>query len=205
MAPRFLVLDGVDGCGKSTQAELLAARLERETGARVHHLREPGSTPLGEELRGLLLSREQEMGPEVETLLFAAARRQMLDGLVAPALAAGESVVCERFHPSTFAYQAAGGGLDEERVLDLLEAWASHPRPDLELVLDLDPEAAAQRRGAGSDRIEDRSARFQARVAAGYRRYAERMAGSRPVAVVDATGAVEEVAQRVWGEVARVL
>src|SRR5262245_34284111 len=111
----FVVIDGVDGCGKSTQAERLVRALATLPGADPEraplHLREPGSTKLGETLRGLLLGRGREMSPAVETLLFAAARRQMLDELVRPALAAGRLVVCERFHPSTFAYQAVAGGL----------------------------------------------------------------------------------------------
>ena len=140
----FLVVDGVDGCGKTTQARRLAAALEVPPHL---HLREPGSTVLGERLRSLLLSRELEIEPAVETLLFAAARRQMLDELVAPALARGETVVCERFHPSTYAYQSVAGDLDEDRVLELLHGWAGEPRPDLILLLDVDVDAAAERRG----------------------------------------------------------
>ncbi|MCL4158697.1 UNVERIFIED_CONTAM: hypothetical protein GTU68_000529, partial [Idotea baltica] len=99
----FLVVDGVDGCGKTTQAGLLAEHLGVDPGL---HLREPGSTELGEALRALLLDHQYLIEPAVETLMFAAARRQMLDELVEPALAAGKTVVCERFHPSTFSYQA---------------------------------------------------------------------------------------------------
>ena len=102
---RFIVLDGIDGCGKTTQAERLANELSKAS--EVLHLREPGSTALGESLRALLLGREMSLTPEVETLLFTAARRQMLEERVAPALASGAHVVCERFHPSTVAYQGA--------------------------------------------------------------------------------------------------
>jgi dTMP kinase len=137
------------------------------------HLREPGSTALGEKLRTLLLSRGPHITPRVETLLFAAARAQMLAELVEPALAAGRHVVCERFHPSTFAYQAVAGGLPEREVLDLLELWAGTPKPDLVIVLALPPEVAARRRGRSTDRIEDKGLEFQRRVAQGYARYAE--------------------------------
>ena len=115
----FIVLDGVDGCGKSTQARRLVERLGRVADCEVPlHLREPGSTPLGERVRALLLETDLEIGPAAEALLFAACRRQTLDALVAPALARGRHVVCERFHASTFAYQmyanrtavAAGSG-----------------------------------------------------------------------------------------------
>ena len=102
----FIVLDGVDGCGKSTQARRLVERLARAAGAGpALHIREPGSTPLGERVRGLLLETDLVIGPAAEALLFAACRRQTLDALVAPALAEGRHVVCERFHASTFAYQ----------------------------------------------------------------------------------------------------
>lgn len=200
--PLFVVLDGIDGCGKSTQAARLAATLTRESGTRVHHLREPGSTRLGEALRELLLGRAHAPEPAVETLLFAAARAQMLAEIVAPALAAGEHVVCERFHPSTFAYQATAGGLPEQDVLALLERWAGTPRPTHVVLLELSPDVAAARRGRASDRIEDRGLEFQRAVARGYARYAELVPG---VARVDASRAPDEVAQAVWKEVARAL
>lgn len=194
----FVVIDGVDGCGKTTQAKLLAEALG--VGPDLH-LREPGSTTLGESLRALLLSQDHVIEPAVETLLFAAARRQMLDEIVAPALAAGRSVVCERFNPSTFAYQSVAGDLDPERVLALLNTWASEPRPDLILLLDLDVDVAAGRRGAARDRIEAKGLEFQRRVAEGYRRYAE----LDPAAVLlDAQGSEAEVHAAIMAEVAGV-
>lgn len=197
---RFVVLDGIDGCGKSTQAERLAAHLGRETGRPVRHLREPGSTRLGEGLRALLLGREFAPTARVEALLFAAARAQMLFELVEPALAAGEHVVCERFHPSTFAYQATAGGLPEGDVLALLQRWAGSPAPDLVVWLDLAPELAAVRRGRAQDRIEDRGLEFQRAVGSGYARYAELVPG---VARIDASRSADEVAEAVWREVTR--
>jgi dTMP kinase len=158
------------------------------------HLREPGSTRAGEALRAILLARDMVLGPASETLLFAAARRQMLDELVAPALEAGRDVVCERFHASTFAYQAVGGALPPDQVLSLLEQWAGHPAPDLELILELDVARAAERRGAATDRIEDKGLTFQQRVAEGYRRYAARIERAR---LVDGSGSPQDVAQRI--------
>jgi len=193
--PLFVVLEGVDGCGKSTQAARLVQRLERESGRRVLHVREPGSTALGESIRALLLSREHDLDSGVELLLFAAARRQMLRERAGPALARGEHVVCERFHGSTFAYQSAAGGLDEREVLAVLERWAGEPKPTHTLLIETAPEEAAQRRGRPSDRIEDKGLEFQRRVAAGFRRYAELVSGVRRV---DGVGGAEDVEARVW-------
>ncbi|MEO6708590.1 MAG: dTMP kinase [Planctomycetota bacterium] len=192
--PVFVVLDGIDGCGKTTQARLLAKALSTRRGREAVHLREPGSTPLGERIRELLLSRELEIAAASETLLFAAARRALLDQRVAPALASGSDVVCERFHASTFAYQSVAGNLDEARVLDLLHTWAGKPAPDLTVILDLEPKTALARRKSPGDRIEDRGLGFQEAVALGYRRYAK----LDPLARLVAADAVEElVAQRV--------
>jgi dTMP kinase len=191
---RFLILDGVDGCGKTTQAGLLATRLG------ALHLREPGSTSVGEKLRELLLDPEVSMGAGCETLLFAAARRQMLEEIVEPALATGKDVVCERYHSSTFAYQAVAGDLGEQEVLGLLRHWAGAPTPECVVILELDVDQAAARRAerGAEDRIEARGLEYQRRVAQGYRRYAEL---NDHVALVCATGTPEEVSLRVWSAV----
>lgn len=195
---RFIVLDGVDGCGKSTQAKRLVHSLRTKGEVEVQHLREPGSTTLGEGLRELLLSRDQDMGPEVESLLFCAARRQMLDLLVRPALEKGQWVVCERFHPSTLAYQGGAGGVPTEVLAQLLESWAGDPEPDLVLILDLDPAAAKQRRGESADRIEDKGQGFQEEVARAMRRYA----ATHPAAeLVQGEGSADEVAERIRAHV----
>lgn len=221
----FIVLDGVDGCGKSTQAEMLCASLA-ERAARAGreapvHLREPGSTRAGERIREILLDPEAELGARAETLLFAAARRQMLDERVRPALDAGRDVVCERLHASTFAYQAVAGELGEEAVLSVLATWAGDPRPDVVLLLDLpvgEAFARVERRaaadGRATDRIEAKGRAFQEAVARGFRRFAELSSpnatppfgplGSR-VALIDATGTSDEVAARVQAEVQRAL
>lgn len=199
---RFLVLDGVDGCGKTTQARLLCERLEAAGEPAPLHLREPGGTPLGERLRELLLSREHTIHASTEALLFCASRSHMLRAEVAPALSAGRHVVCERFNPSTFAYQCAAGQLDEERVLQLLTTWSDDPTPDRVFLLQLDADDAHGRRGAASDRIEDKGLEFQRAVARGYERYAELVPS---VTRIDAARAPEDVAESVWLEVRRVL
>jgi len=196
---RFYVLDGVDGCGKSTQAARLVTALG--AGARLPplHLREPGSTAAGERIRALLLDPEPALAPAAQVLLFAAARAQMLAELVAPALAAGRHVVCERFHASTVAYQGAALGVGEERVLALLVEWAGEPAPDLTLILDLDPDEARARRGT-RDRFEAERPDFHRRVAEAYRRFSAR---SERAVLVDARGSMDELAARIWKEVQR--
>jgi len=200
--PPFVVLDGVDGCGKSTQAARLVEAL-RGRGLEVEHLREPGGTPEGEALRALILGRDSELSAGVEALLFCAARRQLLERRVAPALERGAAVVCERFHPSTFAYQAAAGGLPEGPLLDLLHSWAGTPAPDRVLLLDLPVPEAASRRGAATDRIEDRGLEFQEAVRTGLERYAE--LAPELTRRVNAGGTEDEVAARVWTAVEELL
>jgi dTMP kinase len=199
--PRFLVVDGIDGCGKSTQAKRLCRALESEGRAPLH-LREPGSTRAGERIRAVLLEPGVELSPAVELLLFVAARRAMLDELVRPALARGRDVVCERFHAATFAYQGTAGGLNEEAVLELLLRWANEPAPELVLVLELPPEEAARRLAARPepDRFEARGLEFQRRVARGFERFVERVPNAR---AIDARGSEDEVAARILAEVRR--
>ncbi|MEZ6019569.1 MAG: dTMP kinase [Planctomycetota bacterium] len=196
--PAFLVLDGVDGCGKSTQATRLAEHLRQATGREVEHLREPGTTPVGESLRRLLLDPEVELVPEAEMLLFLAARRTLLHERVAPALAAGRWVVCERFHASTFAYQGVAGGIGGERTLAACLEWAGGPLPAVELILDLPLPLALERRGMVGDRIENQGSEYHLRVAQGYREYLERAPRAR---AIDANGDADTVARRVWQEV----
>lgn len=209
--PVFAVLDGMDGCGKTTQAMRLVEGLAklRGRGARDQphpsplHLREPGSTVAGERIRALVLDPEVQLGSGSLALLFAAARRETLEQLVAPALAAGRDVVIERFHASTFAYQG-GAGISDDELLALLHGWAGAPRPTVEIVLEIDPEdsfaRAMARDGGGSDRFESRGLDFQRRVAAGMHRYVERA----PLAVgIDGRGTEDEVAARVLEAVVR--
>jgi dTMP kinase len=196
---RFYVLDGVDGCGKSTQAARLVAALGKGAKSAPLHLREPGSTAAGERIRALLLDPEPALTPAAQVLLFAAARAQMLVELVAPALVAGRDVVCERFHASTVAYQGAALGVGEGRVLALLSEWAGEPAPDLTLILDLDAGEARERRGS-RDRFEAERHDFHRRVAESYRRFAAR---AERTVLVDARGTIDEVASRVWEEVRR--
>ncbi|NBC36241.1 dTMP kinase [Novosphingobium sp. FSY-8] len=167
---RFIVLEGGEGVGKSTQARLLADAL-RATGREVVLTREPGGTSGAEAIRGLLLNTEGEgWGMRAEALLFAAARADHVDRLIRPALARGAWVVCDRFLDSSRAYQGGGGGIDDAELLDLHRIGSQGLLPDLTLLVAVPPAVTAQRlalRDAdGADRIGGRGADFHARVAA---------------------------------------
>jgi dTMP kinase len=164
---RFITFEGIDGAGKSTHIEALAQRL-RERGAEVLCTREPGGTELAEQLRELILHRPMDV--LTETLLVFAARRDHVQRVIAPALARGASVVCDRFTDATFAYQGGGRGFDID-VLSRLEGWVQGElQPDLTLWLDLPAETAALRRAQvrAADRFEAEDIAFFERVRAGY-------------------------------------
>jgi dTMP kinase len=147
----FVTLEGGDGSGKSTQAALLAEHLEA-AGREVVATREPGGTPLGEKIRGLLLDGE-DPAPWAEAALFAAARAELAERVIRPALAKGADVVCDRFLDSSLAYQGVARGLGIDRVLELNVAVADLT-PDRTFVLLLDAEVAAARASTSPDRME---------------------------------------------------
>ena len=166
-AGRFISLEGLDGAGKSTHIEFIARHL-RQRGVDLLLTREPGGTPLGEELRGLLLSRA--MAADTELLLMYAARVEHVQGLIQPALQAGRWVLSDRFHDASHAYQCGGRGIAAER-LAALEAWALRGfAPDLTLLLDVPAELAAERRAQAraADRFEAEDVEFFRRVRAAY-------------------------------------
>lgn len=172
MSGRFISFEGIDGAGKSSHIAALHDWL-RVRGHEVLSTREPGGSPLAEQLRELVLHRP--MDTLSETLLIFAARRDHLQTCIEPALVRGFMVLCDRFTDATFAYQGAGRGFDAQ-VLQQLEAWVQQGRqPDLTLWFDLSPQLAAERRGAARapDRFEAQDAAFFARVREGY---AQRMA-----------------------------
>jgi len=189
MRGKFLTLEGVDGAGKSTHLDWIAGRL-RAAGKEVVVTREPGGTPLGEELRKLLLV--QPMHLETEALLMFAARREHLDKVILPALASGSWVLSDRFTDASFAYQGGGRGLDLERI-EILEDWVQQGlQPDLTLVFDLSVEEAKRRRSAASerpDRFEQEDLDFFARVRAVYLARAERY--PERIGLIDASQTVE--------------
>lgn len=193
----FLALEGGDGGGKSTQARLLAQRLEA-AGADVVLTREPGGTALGERIRELLLDPAHgEMDARAEALLYAAARAAHARQTIRPALALGAVVICDRYLDSSAAYQGAGRGLGEQTITDL-SRWATRELlPDLTLFLqvpDDDARARLAARGAAPDRLEAEPDAFRSRTAAAFRALAAR-GGSRQA--VDGRGEVAEVAARI--------
>jgi dTMP kinase len=193
----FITIEGIDGSGKSTQAERLCALLEKtRKPCGVLRTFEPGGWRGGALLRELLLG-DISIGARTELLLFLADRSGHLDAEILPALKQGRQVVCERYTDSTLAYQAWGRGLPVRDLEGLLK-WCHFPTPDLTLLLDIDVETAMSRlknRGA-SDRIESDGKRFMTRVAEGYRELARWYCDR--VVVVDAACDVEEVTEQVW-------
>lgn len=191
MRGKFITLEGVDGAGKSTHLDWIAERI-RSSGRTVAVTREPGGTPLGEALRELLLV--QPMNLETETLLMFAARREHLDRVILPALAAGTWVLSDRFTDATFAYQGGGRGLDLAKI-ERLETWV-HPdlQPDLTLFFDLSVDEAKRRRLAASaapDRFEREDLDFFTRVRAVYLARAARY--PQRIRLIDANRSVADI------------
>ena len=191
----LIAFEGIDGCGKTTQAEQLARRI----GALLTF--EPGATGLGSALRSLLLDQDQPLVDErTEALLMAADRAQHVAEVIRPALDEGRWVVTDRFSASTLAYQGYGRGMDRAELSVLIE-WATRGlRPDLTILVNVPvAEASSRRRGAAPDRFEAQGDVFQQRVAEGYRQLAEE--SGAPWLVVDGTGSIDEVADAVWSGV----
>lgn len=202
----FITFEGTEGSGKSTQISLLAERL-RTRGHHVRTLREPGGTPIGEEIRHTLKhsKNNEAMTAEAELLLMNASRAQLVREVIRPALAAGEIVLSDRFFDSTTAYQGYGRQLDLKMVRTIIDAAIGTTRPDLTLLLRVPHELAEERRRVRQptlpleiqrDRIEEAGRGFFERTAKGY----EAIAAGEPerVRIVDAIGTVPEISARIW-------
>ena len=190
----FISFEGLDGCGKTTQAAMLADALEAE-GQRIVRVREPGGTPAGERIRSLLLDPGETIAPVAEALLYAAARAQLVDDVIRQALRDGAHVVADRFIDSSLAYQGVARGLGVEPVLEVNRFATGGLFPDRTVLLWLDGGEAARRRDAEPDRIEAEGDGFQERVARGFEDLAARFPDR--IVEVDAGGSPDEVLARV--------
>jgi dTMP kinase len=190
----FITFEGLDGSGKTTQAELLAESLRGE-GREVVATREPGGTPLGEEVRRLLLDG-LEMSPWAEASLFAAARAELVHRVIAPALDSGQDVVCDRYIDSSLAYQGIARDLGVERVLDLNLHATRGLLPDRTFLVLVNPDVALQR-GSPSDRIEREGPEFHRAVDGAYRQLATMF--PERITVVDGDQPAGAIAEEIRG------
>jgi dTMP kinase len=204
MTGLFITFEGTEGSGKSTQVALLARRL-RDLGHAVRELREPGGTPIGEEIRHTLKhsAANHAMTPEAELLLMNASRAQLVREVIRPALAAGEIVISDRFYDSTTAYQGHGRQLDLTAVREVIDLAVGATRPDLTLLFLVSQAISEERRLKRQatlpfmrDRFEEADRSFFHRVEEGY--HAIAAAEPQRVRTLDASGAVEALTQQVW-------
>ncbi len=196
MRGKFITVEGIDGAGKSTHMDWLAQRISA-AGHVVRVTREPGGTPLGEKLRSLLLS--EPMHAETEALLMFAARREHLAQVIAPALAGGTWIVCDRFTDASYAYQGGGRGLAASRLAQL-ESWVQGDlQPDLTLLFDLVPEEAKRRlaHARALDKFEQEQGLFFERVRAAYLERARQF--PQRIHVIDASRSVESIRETLAG------
>jgi dTMP kinase len=197
----FLSIDGGDGSGKSTQLELLCEWLRRE-GHDVLACRDPGSTALGEAVRNILLDRHDlHIDRRSEMLLYMAARAQMVEEVIRPALAASKTVVSDRYLLANVVYQGYGGGLDVDMLWEVGRVATAGLMPELTIVLDVPGEVAAARMARPLDRMEKQGDAFHARVREGF--LAEAAKAPDRIAVVSGAGPIEEVQQEIREIVAR--
>jgi len=201
----FITLDGGDGCGKSTQIRLLAERLQAQ-GKTVVCCRDPGSTPLGDAVRNILLNRQElPIADITELLLFSAARSQLVRDIIRPALETSTIVLSDRFVISTFVYQCYAGGVPVEVLKSICTAAVGNTLPDLGIVLDIPYEIAVQRIGhrAVPDRMECKGEEYHRRVREGFLHYAA--AEPERYVLIDAAPPPGDVAEAIWGTVSAFL
>jgi len=200
---RFIVLDGPEGCGKTTQVQRLVARL-REQGRQATAVRDPGSTPVSERIREVLLDRRlPDMDARTELFLYMASRSEMVARIVRPLLEGGLVVVSERFVSSSVAYQGFAGGIEPALIWEMGRVATGGIEPDLTILLDLEIEAGFSRIARARDRMESKDRAYHEKVRQGFLR----MARERPdrFVVVDASRAPDAVARDIESAVKRVL
>ena len=193
----FVTFEGLDGSGKTTQVELLRKLLEEE-GREVVVTREPGGTELGEHVRDVVLHRDLEIGPWAEAALFAAARAQLVEAVIAPALERGADVLCDRYIDSSLAYQGIARGLGVDRVLDLNLQATRGLLPDRTVLLLVDAAESRRRTSETWDRIEREDDDFVGKVDRAYRELAELFPGR--ILAVDGTQQPDQLAESIRGQ-----
>lgn len=193
----FITFEGADGCGKTTQMNLLKDYLV-QNGYEVVLTREPGAKGLGEQLREILLNYDGEVADRCESFLFLADRAQNIETIVIPAIKQGKIVLCDRHIDSTVAYQGYGRGLDLDEINSLNNIATGGIKPDLTYVFDVDVETSAKRVGDEKDRMESAGKEFFNRVRNGYLELAKKE--PQRIKVIDSTRSIEEVFQNVLKE-----
>lgn len=194
LSGKFIVLDGPDGCGKTTQIELLVNWL-KEKGVDVVTFREPGGTTIGEKIRQILLNPEHiAISTRAEVMLYMAARAQLWQEKIAPALQQNKCVLLDRWLSSTCAYQGCAGGFGADKVIKIAEDCLERPWPDLTIILDVNPEIGLARLQREFDRIEQKGDGYHQRVREGFLKLVQKQ---KNFFVVDASGNIETVHKKV--------
>ena len=203
---RFIVIDGPDGCGKSTQIKLLGQYLHNK-GQRILVVRDPGSTPISEGIRKILLNPSyKEMTPLTELFLYFASRAQLVDQVIRPALRKNTIVICDRFLSSTIVYQGyaphssgQAGNIGADKIRKIWAEVSGNFVPDITIILDIPPQKGFERirnSRSGSDRMEQKALLFHKKVRQGFIKLAR--SDRRKYRLIDGTGSIEEVKDRVW-------
>ena len=189
---KFIVIDGPDGAGKSTQIKLLSAFVEK-SGVKVTMARDPGGTDIGEQVREILLNNKNKaMGVNCEVLLFMASRAQLYSQIIKPALDAGHCVICDRWVSSTIAYQAVAGKMGEEKVNRIAQECLQRPWPDLTIIVDVAYDVGMARVGENKDRMENKGAEYHQAVRDAF---VGQLLGRADFKRIDGKGTIEDVHQ----------
>ena len=192
---KFVVIDGADGSGKTTQVQLLSDLIQNHDITTLL-LRDPGSTPISEQIRQILLNNDNaEMSIRCETLLYMASRAQLFSQRIAPALQQQQCVICDRWVSSTYAYQAIAGKIGPEIVIKIAEATLERTWPDLTIIIDLPSQVGLERISSNPDRMEQKSPDFHRYVRQAFLELARDRDDFR---VIDGTGSIRQVHQKIY-------